>query len=122
MCLKLLQYLYCNIKIFIIFAEIFINPPMKQTENNKEKPYTLNYISKKESKLLLKKNMEVFINNVKREMSVHNITQEQLANSIESKQQQVEYLLNKGEGKGMTYNVAGRIAFALNKTISELSK
>ena len=92
---------------------------MKKKENNN---YQLGYISKREGKLLLKKNMDIFISNVKKEMSLYEITQEQLASAIESEQQQVFYLLNKGKGKGMTYNVAGRIAFALNKTISELSK
>jgi len=99
---------------------------MKKEEKKDENTFQPKYLTRDEVRELLKKNMDVIVSNIKKEMTEKKITQEILATAIRSEQQHVSYILR--HGKGITINVLGRIAEALNVklidlvTISELAK
>lgn len=94
---------------------------MEKQKKSEENNYQLNYLTREDIRGLLKKNMDTIILNIEKKMSQENISQNELATAMQSEQQHVSYILRK-KGKGITINVMGRIAAALNTTISELTK
>lgn len=79
-----------------------------------------NSVARKKAKELLKKNMDVIVGNIYKRMDEKKMTQKDLAYEIESEPPHVNYILRKK--KGITINVLGRIAIALDTTISDLAR
>jgi plasmid maintenance system antidote protein VapI len=94
---------------------------MIKEKNQEENNYQLRHLTRDDVRDLLKTNMDVIVGNIEKIMKEKNITQENLATAMRSEQQHVSYILRK-RGKGITINVIGRIASALNTSISELAK
>lgn len=83
--------------------------------------YQLNYLTREDIRNLLKKDIDTILNNIQRIMKEKVISQDSLATAMGSEQQHISYMLRK-RGSGITIPVIGRIAAALNTTISELAK
>ena len=94
---------------------------MKKEKRLEENIYQLKYLTRDDVRDLLKKDMDTLMNNIERIMKEKNITQEALATAMRSEQSHLSYML-KNRGKGITVQVIGRIASALNTSITELSK
>lgn len=75
---------------------------------------------REEIRPLLKKNMELIINNIIRIKKEKNISHEDLAAGMCSHTQHVSYILRSG--KGITINVLGRMARAMDVKPYELLK
>jgi len=82
--------------------------------------YQVKEITKAEASKLLKENMEIIIKNIERLLKEKNMNQSELAYAIGSDRQHVNFILRNG--KGITVNVAGRIAKALDVKLYELIK
>jgi len=82
--------------------------------------YQVKEITKAEASKLLKENMEIIIKNIERLLKEKNMNQSELAYAIGSDRQHVNFILRNG--KGITVNVAGRIAKALDIKLYELIK
>ena len=82
--------------------------------------YQVKEITKAEASKLLKENMEIITMNIERLLKEKNMNQSELAYAIGSDRQHVNFILRNG--KGITVNVAGRIAKALDIKLYELIK
>ena len=94
---------------------------MKKEKIKEENIYQLKYLTRDDVRELLKNNMNIIVGNIEKIMKEKNITQEELSGAMRSEQQHISYILRK-KGKGITINVIGRIAEALNTSISDLAK
>lgn len=68
----------------------------------------------------LKNNMDIIVNNIISMMVKKNITQERLADAINSDQGHLNYILKSR--KGITVNVLSRIAYAFDVPLYEMVK
>lgn len=84
-------------------------------------PSPLIYVSKKEIGAILKNDMDLIQTNIKTILKEKNKSQMDLARSIESDKQHVNYILRTGNS-GITIKVLGRIAKALGVKTSDLLK
>lgn len=89
-------------------------------EKIKEEKYITPEISRKEASEELKKNMDVIVNNIQNIMRTKNMNQSELAYAIKSDRGHVNYILKSKTG--ITVNVLGRIAKALNVKLYEIVK
>jgi Helix-turn-helix. len=94
---------------------------MKEKKDIEKESYQLTYLTRSEIREVLKTNIDAIVRNICNTMKEKNITQEALACAIQSDQPHLSRILSKNK-EGITINVIGRIAKALNTTISELSK
>ena len=90
------------------------------SKNKGELKYNKIEISKQKASLLLRRNMCLFIDNVITKMNEKKLSQSELAYIIRSERQHLNYILKSGNG--ITINVAGRIADALETNLCELFK
>ena len=81
---------------------------------------TMDEREKKETGIILKYNMEIIVRNIYSLMEKRKINQSELARKIYSTPYHLNYILKTHSG--ITVNVLGRIAVALDTTISELAK
>jgi DNA-binding Xre family transcriptional regulator len=89
-------------------------------EKSTESVFEIKEVKRSEIRDLLKSNMDLIVGNIERVMKEKRITQESLAHGICSEQQHVSYLLRKKSG--ITINVLGRIAKAMDVKLYELVK
>lgn len=85
-----------------------------------QEKFEVKNIKKEEIRVLLKENMEVIVGNIIRIKKEKNISHEALAFGIRSHTTHVSYILRSG--KGITVNVLGRIAKAMDVSLVELVK
>lgn len=91
---------------------------MKKEEKN---TYQLKYLTRDDVRSLISNQMDTILGNVARIMKENNITQEALATAMRSEQSHLSYMF-KNKGSGITINVIGRMAAALNVSIGDLAK
>ena len=75
---------------------------------------------KQEARIILKHNMDIIVGNIYSLLEKKKINQKELAARIWSEPSHLNYILKNKSG--ITINVFGRIANALDTTISELSR
>lgn len=86
-----------------------------------EQKFQIVEVKREEIRSLLQTNMELIISNINRIMKEKDISQDDLAFGMCSEQQHVSYIL-RNKGKGITINVLGRIAKAMDVKPYELLK
>jgi len=89
-------------------------------EKNKEERYNTPEISKNEASKLLKQNMDIIVENINTLLLKKKMNQSELAYAIKSDRGHVSYILRSKIG--ITVNVLGRIAKALDVPLTELVK
>lgn len=91
---------------------------MKKEKSENE--FRLKHLTRDDVRELLKNNIDIIAVNIRKQMIAKNITQESLAIAVRSEQSHISNILSKHK-KGITINVLGRIAAALDVSIADLS-